>query len=126
MTIVPIMAHKHWDDIQQVWRLKISRQEKDNGGTKAWVPLVEFAGTWADITTQEALYWVIQPPSTPDPDQVAAPMGDLAELTAFLTAATPRIVVGSPVLAAPEEYAPVDPDLTVYDGTGDSWGVTPP
>jgi hypothetical protein len=125
MTIVPIAAHVHWDDVQGVWRLKASRQEKDTGGTKEWVPLVELAGSLADLLTALLFFWALQQPTTGDPDKVQAPIGDLAAAAALWATLTARAVIPSPVLVATEGYADVDPTLTVYDGTGDDWGVTP-
>lgn len=126
MTIVPIKASVHWDDVQQVWRLKASRQEKDNGGTKDWVPFVELAGSLADLITALLLFWALQQPTTGDPDRVAAPMGDFAAAAALWATLTPRTVVGTPALAAPEGYADVDPTLVEYVGADDDWGVTTP
>lgn len=125
MTVVPIKAHLLWNDIQQIWRLKISREEKEAGGNKIWVPFVVEETTLTDAIQQLLLYWAMAPANDAGEEQVRASIGDPADLIAFIGANVLRTVVGPPAMELPEGYVDVDPALTAYDGTDDDWGVTP-
>src|SRR5690349_22704638 len=80
MTIVPIKAGIHWDDLTKVWRLKTSRQETDANGKKPWVDEVLDFLTLAEAILALLEFWA------QTGTEVSAPIGDLAALATAITA----------------------------------------
>lgn len=118
--IVPIKGTAHWDDLQQVWRGVASFQEKDVGGSVPWKETVE-----TFLTLAQLIQWLLEVWAAPG-STVGANMGDMSALTTWISNWQGTFTPGSSEVApSPVVFPGADFTDPPYDGTADTWGVTP-
>lgn len=118
--IVPISAHVHYDDVQALWSLKISRMERDPGNIKPYQKIYRTEPSLTNIVLDIYTYWAASPTGE-DYNTVAAEVGSAERLTEVLAGLT--FWEGGPTDTGipSDDYPGPDPDL---DPDPTDFGVT--
>lgn len=127
--LTPVVAGIHFDDLEQLFHLKITFQVKSPLGTferEIFLTASDLAG----IIAQLVQIWSAASP-TSEADHINFVLGDLSVLAARIAAFTPGTYDSLAVPTPPAPDDTTDATWGTYDGTvghlaGTDWGQTPP
>lgn len=120
--ITPISFHGHFDDVQQLWTLKISRALQEPQGNKPYQQQKYTETDLGTIVVDIYRYYGASPTSDGD-TLVAADLGDMRDLTTILGSLTLPTLTAPAASTPSDDYPGADPDL---DPDVTDWGVTEP